>query len=59
MSFALHKHKIDQVGRILILNMAVDKDNYIAINLYNANTETEQVKILQELENLLKKFDIN
>ena len=39
--------------------MAVDKDNYIAINLYNANTETEQVKILQELENLLKKFDIN
>ena len=59
MSFALHKHKTDQVGRILILNMAVDKDNYIAINLYNANTETEQVKILQELENLLKKFDIN
>ena len=59
MSFALHKHKTDQVGRIFILNMAVDKDNYIAINLYNANTETEQVKILQELENLLKKFDIN
>ena len=33
-------------------------DHCILINLYNANTETEQVKILEELQSLLiiKKF---
>ena len=35
--------------------MIVDIDQYNLINLYNANTETEQVKILEELENLLEK----
>ena len=35
--------------------MIVDIDQYNLINLYNANTETAQVKILEELENLLKK----
>ena len=32
---------------------------YILINLYNANTETEQCKIFNELQSLLKSFDIN
>ena len=35
--------------------MTVDIDQYDLINLYNANTEAEQVKILEELENLLEK----
>ena len=59
MSFILNKQKIDKAGAILILNITIDADQCILINLYNANTETEQVIILEELENLLKKFDIS
>ena len=36
-----------------------DADHYILINLYNANTEAEQCKIFNELQGLLKFFDIN
>ena len=37
----------------------VDADQYILINLYNANTETEQCEIFNELKSLLKCFNIN
>ena len=37
----------------------LDRDQYILINLYNANTETKQCKIFNELQSLLKFFDIN
>ena len=37
----------------------LDGDHYILINLYNANTETEQCKTLNELQSLLNFFDIN
>ena len=37
----------------------LDGDHYILINLYNANTETEQYKIFYELQSLLIFFDIN
>ena len=56
-SFILNKQKKDNAGRILILDIALDVDQYISRNLYNANTETEQVKILEELQSLLKKLD--
>lgn len=36
-----------------------DINKYILINLYNVNTKTELVKILEELRNLLKNLDIN
>ena len=54
MSFILNKENTDKAGGILILNITIDADQCILINLYNANTETEQVIILEELENLLK-----
>ena len=37
----------------------LDGDHYILINLYNANTETEQCKTFNELQSLLIFFDIN
>ena len=58
-SFVLNKQKTDKAGRILILDVTLDADQYILINLYNANTETEQCKIFNELQSLLKFFDIN
>ena len=46
--------KADYSGRILTLDVALDGDHYSLINLYNANTKTEQCKIFNELQNLLK-----
>ena len=43
-SFVLNK-----TGRILILDVMLDGNHYILTNLYNANTETEQWKICNEL----------
>ena len=37
----------------------LDRGQYILINLYNTNNETEHCKIFNELQNLLKVFDIN
>ena len=37
----------------------LDRGQYILINLYNACTETEQCKIFNELQSLLKFFGIN
>ena len=58
-SFFLNKQKNDKAGRILILDVMLDGDHYILINLYNANTETQQCKIFNELQSLLNFFDIN
>ena len=37
----------DKAARILILDTTLDTDQYILINLYNVNTETEQTIILE------------
>ena len=57
--FVLNKQKTDKAGKVLILDITIDADQHILINLYNANIETEQVKILEELQNLLKNLDIS
>ena len=59
-SFVLNEQKADKAGRILILDITVDADQYILINLYNANAETEQLKILESFkQSLLKNLDIS
>ena len=58
-SLVLNKQKTDKTGRILILDVMLDRGQYILINLYNADTETEQCKIFNELQSLLKFFDIS
>ena len=56
--FVLNEQKKDKAGRKLILDIILDADQY-TLNLYNANTETEHVKILEELQSLLKNLDIS
>ena len=58
-SLVLNKQKTDKTGRILIPDVMLDRGQYILINLYNADAETEQCKIFNELQSLLKFFDIN
>ena len=43
----------------MIPDVTLDADKYILINSYNANTATEQCKIFNELQSLLKFFDVN
>lgn len=44
-SFVIDSKKTDMSARILILDVTLDEDQYILINLYNANTETELIKV--------------
>ena len=47
--------KTDTNGRILILDFKmVDETNFVLVNIYNPNTETEQVTTLLDLGKLLK-----
>ena len=50
----LDKKKIDKNGRILILDVMIDKTNFILVNIYNPNTETEQVTTFLGLGRMLK-----
>ena len=43
----------------LVFDITLDVDQYILNNLYNANTETKQVKLLEELQTLLKNLNIS
>ena len=57
--FTIKKQQTDHNSRILILDVSINNSEYILINLYNANTEKEQIKVLSNLSALLKTFDIN
>ena len=47
--------KTDKNGRILILDFKmVDGTNFVLVNIYNPNTETEQLTTLLDLGKLLK-----
>ena len=48
----------DKYGRILILDIAIDGSEYILVNIYNANIESEQLKVLNYLIELMKKVNI-
>ena len=57
-NFVVNNQKTDNDGRILILDVTINDVNFVLINLYNANTETEQVSVLNILSSLLEKFDV-
>ena len=42
--FDLIDQKSDENGRILIIEAKINEDNLIVINIYNTNTESEQLK---------------
>ena len=58
-TFMVKKQQTDKEGRILILPVSINDSEYILINLYNANTENEQIDVLSSLFELLEEFDIS
>ena len=54
-----NKQETDKEGRILILDVSINDSEYVLINLYNANTEKEQIDVLNNMLVLLEKFDTN
>ena len=53
MSFEVSNKKQDESGRILILDVKVSDNDFLLINLYNVNKESEQLNTLSTLCNLL------
>ena len=53
------KQSKDTEGRLLILETIIDDDKFLLINLYNANTESEQVKVLDSLASMLQEHNID
>ena len=49
----LSKINKDDRGRILIVDANIDDQNFVLINFYNANTESEQINTICELNQLL------
>ena len=49
----------DNDGRILIISAEIGGDGFILINLYNSNTEKEQLTTLSKLEQLLDDFPLD
>ena len=61
-TFFVNKQETNKEGSILILDVSIliiNDSEYILINLYNANTEKEQIDVLNNMFALLEKFDIN
>ena len=55
----IEKTTCDKKGRILIVDLTLDLVKYTLINLYNANTEAEQINTLNSLADHLLKHNIN
>ena len=47
----------DKKRRILILDAKLNGTNFLLINFYNSNTESEQLSTFSTLQKLLEKFD--
>ena len=54
----MNNQETDNDDRILILDVTINHLNFVLINLYNANAETEQVSVLNNLSWLFEKFDV-
>ena len=54
-----NKIRTDNNGRIIVLEAEIDDEIFLLINLYNPNTEAEQVKTLCELERMLDVFSLD
>ena len=51
--FNLIDQKSDENGRILRIEAKINEHNFIVINIYNSNTESEQLKTFSILQNML------
>ena len=52
------KHGSDKHGRMLIIEALTDDTKFMLINLYNANTENNQLTTFSKLTNMLENFDL-
>ena len=52
----VNRIKNDNQSRIHIVDADIDEETFVLINLYNANTEVEQIKTIYELDQLLSDF---
>ena len=59
LNFSFNKQVGDTNGRILILDENIDEIRYVLVNIYNANTEVEQVQVLSELSELMKNINFS
>ena len=50
--------KRDNLGRILVVEVKIDDSASVFINIYNANTESEQLLTLNDLINILETLKI-
>ena len=49
----------DQHGKVLFLDVTKDGSEYVLVIIYNANKESEQLKVLNHLSKLMKKVKNN
>ena len=49
----------DSDGRVLLVEMSKNNELFLLVNFYNANSESEQLKALQSLDDLLSKRDLD
>ena len=47
----------DNLGRILVIEVKFDDSVFVLINIYNANTESEQLHTLNDLVNILETIE--
>ena len=59
LKFSVNKQVGDKNWRILILDVNVDEIRFVLDDIYNANTEVEQVQLLSELNELMKKINFS
>ena len=60
MNYSVKKKLSDNSGRILVLDVTINGTEYLLINLYNGNTEPEQLNISESLSKISKDFhDLN
>ena len=59
MDAKFEKNYCDNNGRIIIIDLILDDEKYLLINLYNANTESEQLDTINCLNNLLSNHNLD
>ena len=57
LNFSVNKQVGDKNGRILILDVNIDEIRYVLVNIYNASTETEQVQVLGDLNEIMNNIN--
>ena len=57
LDFKLEDIPSDDEGRFLLLKCIIQDTPFLLVNIYNANYEHEQVKVLQTIKSLLHELD--